>query len=235
MSELSSATRALLESAKAEAPSMAARAKIWSSVSSAAGLAGAGAAGASAAVASGAATKLLLLGGLLGSTLTIGVAATALYLRPPPPPRPAPPAMVQAPAPKIDGPASTTADGIPALSPAAPAATPVLAMPAASVSSTATPTVATAALAPRPVAPSPEDALMREASLVAEARAALVRGDAAAALRAVRAARRLPSHQLEPEELSLEAQALRALGRGDDATAVDGTLKGKYPDHALAR
>ena len=76
---------------------------------------------------------------------------------------------------------------------------------------------------------------MREASLVAEARSALARGDAAAALRAVRAARQLPSHLLEPEELSLEAQALRALGLAAEATAVDGTLKGKYPDHALAR
>jgi hypothetical protein len=51
----------------------------------------------------------------------------------------------------------------------------------------------------------------------------------------VRAARRLPSHQLEPEELSIEAQALRALGQSDAARAVDGTLKSQFPDHALAR
>jgi len=87
----------------------------------------------------------------------------------------------------------------------------------------------------RPPRPSPEDILLREASLVAEARAALVRGDAASALRAVRVARHLPSHQLEPEELAIEAQALRALGKGDEARAVDGTLKGRFPDHALAR
>src|SRR5436305_1750013 len=90
------------------------------------------------------------------------------------------------------------------------------------------------AITARPIA-TPEDALMREASLVAEARSALARGDAASALRAVRAARRLPSHLLEPEELAIEAQALRALGQSDDARSVDGTLKGKYPDHALAR
>ena len=76
---------------------------------------------------------------------------------------------------------------------------------------------------------------MREASLVAEARSALARADAAGALRAVRLARQLPSHQLEPEELALEAQALRALGRASEATAADGALKARYPDHALAR
>ena len=76
---------------------------------------------------------------------------------------------------------------------------------------------------------------MREASLVAEARSALARADAASALRAVRLARRLPSHQLEPEELALEARALRALGRGPEALAADVALKSRYPDHALAR
>jgi hypothetical protein len=80
-----------------------------------------------------------------------------------------------------------------------------------------------------------DDALAREAALVAEARGALVRGDAESALRAVRAARMLPSHQLAPEELAVEAQALRALGRDDDAKEADSTLRRQFPESALAR
>jgi hypothetical protein len=80
-----------------------------------------------------------------------------------------------------------------------------------------------------------DDALTREASLVAEARSALARGDAAGALRAVRAARGSPSPQLVPEEMAVEAQALRALGQADQAKGVAETLKSQYPDSALAR
>ena len=80
-----------------------------------------------------------------------------------------------------------------------------------------------------------EDALMREASLLAEARGALGRGDAAGALAKVRLARSLPSKQLSPEELALEAQALRALGKGTEASGAEEKLKAQYPDHALAR
>jgi hypothetical protein len=84
-------------------------------------------------------------------------------------------------------------------------------------------------------APSSEDTMEREISLVAQAHAALVRGDAATALRAVRAARALRSHVLGPEELSLEAQALRALGRDEQAKDVDSALKKQFPESALAR
>jgi len=80
-----------------------------------------------------------------------------------------------------------------------------------------------------------DDALTREASLVAEARALLAAGDAASALRKVRAARAMPSPQLVPEELTVEAQALRSLGMADDARGVDATLHTQYPDSALAR
>jgi hypothetical protein len=80
-----------------------------------------------------------------------------------------------------------------------------------------------------------DDALMREASLVAEARSALVRGDAKGALQAIGATRSFSPRHLEPEELSIEAQALRALGKGDEASGATQRLKTEYPDHALAR
>jgi hypothetical protein len=79
------------------------------------------------------------------------------------------------------------------------------------------------------------DSLTREASFLAEARAALLRGDAKSALRKVRAARSLPVRQLVPEELSVEAQTLRALDRASEALEVERTLRTKYPESALAR
>ena len=79
------------------------------------------------------------------------------------------------------------------------------------------------------------DSLTREASFLAEARAALLRGDAKSALRKVRAARSLPVRQLVPEELSVEAQTLRALDRASEAVEVERTLRTKYPESALAR
>jgi hypothetical protein len=79
------------------------------------------------------------------------------------------------------------------------------------------------------------DSLTREASFLAEARAALLRGDAKNALRKVRAARSLPVRQLVPEELSVEAQTLRALDRASEAVEVERTLRTKYPESALAR
>jgi hypothetical protein len=77
--------------------------------------------------------------------------------------------------------------------------------------------------------------LSLEASLITEARAALVRGDALTALRKARAARSLPVRQLVPEELTVEALALRALGRESEASSVDQALRADYPESALAR
>lgn len=83
---LSSATKALLQAAKADAPSQAARAKVWSGVSGAiggaAGAAGAAAAGAggSSALAGGSAAKMLAVGTLLGGTITVGLAAMLLHI-----------------------------------------------------------------------------------------------------------------------------------------------------------
>ena len=80
-----------------------------------------------------------------------------------------------------------------------------------------------------------EDPLMREAALVAEARGALVRADAESALSSLDAARRVGSRDLEPEEMSLRVRALRALGRDSEAGEIEGTLRSRYPDHFLSR
>jgi hypothetical protein len=77
--------------------------------------------------------------------------------------------------------------------------------------------------------------LSLEASLITEARAALVNGDPLTALRKARVARALPARQLVPEELTVEAQALRALGRDSEASNVDQALRAQYPESALAR
>ena len=70
---------------------------------------------------------------------------------------------------------------------------------------------------------------------MAEARGSLMRGDAADALRMIRAAGSVTSRELEPEELSIESRALRALGRNAEAAEVDVELRSRYPDHALSR
>ena len=257
---LSSATRTLLRAAKADAPNAMARAKVWSSVAGAVGGA-AGAAGAAggastapgALLAGGAgASKMLALGSLLGGTVVVGLAAMLLRIGPAPSEAPPP----SSPAVAVLGAASPAARPEPSFLPlAVPLAAPpsestAAASPAAPVASPAR-TGAAPAIPPRPgglagagVAPasriSPatstgDDALAREASLVVEAREALGRGDPQAALRAIHAARMLPSHQLGPEELTVEAQALRALGRDDQAKDVDSTLRKRFPESALAR
>ena len=94
----STATKALLQAAKADGPSAAARAKVWSGVTSAIGGAAAGAgavggataasasataaAGATGAAASGiGAMKMLVIGTLLGGSITVGLATTMLQNR----------------------------------------------------------------------------------------------------------------------------------------------------------
>jgi hypothetical protein len=243
---LSSATQSLLRAAKADAPNALARAKVWSGVAStvggAAGAAGAasGASTAPGALLSGGAgaSKMLALGTLLGGTVTVGLAAMLLRIggaAPTETPRPS------------SAPMAALAAASPAGRPDPPLVLPLVAPPVE-------PPLAAAAASPRPTAPggtglapvprsllaapvtaSPDDALGREASLVAQAREALGRGDTQSALRAVRAARMLPSHQLGPEELAVEARALRALGKDDEAKDVDSTLRKRFPESALAR
>jgi hypothetical protein len=80
-----------------------------------------------------------------------------------------------------------------------------------------------------------EDSLSQESVLILEARGALRRGDAEAALASLDAARRLGSHSLAPEELSVRARTLRALGRNAEAADAEGLLKTRYPEQKLAR
>lgn len=261
---LSATTRSLLKSARADAPSTAARAKVWSGVSgTVGGMAGAGA-GASGLGASGAAStsaaKLLAAGTLLGGVVTVGLAALLLHVGPAP--RQAPPASTaaafaaslaspqppsrlrEAPAPALDtaAPGLNTLPGVDAPGHAGKADG--TSSPVARGASGATGSCHGAARkSKRPVATTPpasrpsagDDALTREASLVAGARTALASGSAEEALRLVRAARAMPSPQLVPEELTVEAQALRSLGKADEARGVDATLHAQFPDSALAR
>jgi hypothetical protein len=213
MNDLSPTTKALLRTAREDGPSAATRSRIWTGVAvKAAGGATLGTVAGSKAAAAGTA-KLFVMGALLGSAVTVGVAAMVLHVGVPRL-KPDPTVVVRA------------DDGTAALTPAARATT---------VVPDETP-VSTAHL--KHVAGharSQDDSLAREAELVAEARGAIVRGQPDAALSALHAAQALPGHALEPEELSLEVRALRALGELDAANAADARLRAKFPDHALAR
>ena len=248
--ELSTKTRDLLRAAKGDAPNALSKAKIWGGV--AATTAGAAGAGTSVALAvSGGSGKLVAVGALFGSAITVGLAMALMHVGPlspnpgsnasrgadarmssaPQPQRdeyapalpimPPPPAAPTAPATLVDAKAAPPSVAANAAPPAAP-------KPAVRLG-------ASVAAKAKPSATDSDDVLMRETLLVAEARGALMRGDARAALSAARAARALDSHALDPEELSLQARALRALGEDDEANKVEGTLKGRYPEHALSR
>jgi hypothetical protein len=215
MNDLSPTTKALLGAARDDRPGAIARSKIWSGVAAkAAGGSALGAAsGAAKAAASAGTAKLFVMGALLGSAVTVGVAAMALRVGTPSL-HPDPTVIVRA---------DTDTE---AVAPAALTTAPVKDEPRA------------LPVRPKHVAGharSLDDTLAREAELVAEARGAVVRGQPAAALSAIHAAQALPGHALEPEELSLEVRALRALGQLDAANAADARLRMQYPDNALAR
>ena len=253
--------RSFLEAAKADGPSAAAKAKVWAGVSSAIGGAAAMSGGGAAAGSAGA-VKMLLLGTLLGGTLTVGIGATMLLVRGAPSRGPvsaiAAPAPATAPPPveplaaPVQGPASprevllgTTVDALAlpvVVAPAergpvnVPVAVEVPRRPSALANASRASSAPLAATAPAsPAAPEQDDALAREASLLASARNALVRRDALTALQIVRGLASLPGRQLIPEELAVEAQALRGLGLADQAQTVDATLHSKFPDSVLGR
>jgi hypothetical protein len=226
------ATRAMLEMAKKDGPSAAARAKVWGGVASTVGCAAAasGTVSATAATTGGvSAAKMLALGTLLGASLSVGLAVTVLY-------------MGQAPRggeEALGARAPATAEARPERAksqpPAAAAAT-AAATTAPRVTATATPhAVKRQAGSPDGRVVPPVNALAREASLVAGARSSLANADPRAALQAIHEARGLSSRQLGPEELAVEAQALRALGREDEANETDLALKAQFPESALAR
>jgi hypothetical protein len=241
--DLPSATRALLEAAKADAPSAAARAKVWSGVAAATGVASAGAAAASAITTSSAPPAATGGGAVAGVTLfggavVVGLATVLLRIvavSSPPPPHSPSPATISPPSVPVPPPAPLPLPGAAPVVPkpaGAPAPAPTLAS-AASASSPGAPPRSPVHLPTR--SPDGDDALDREAALVAQAHAALLKGDPASALRHVHAARALPSAELAPEELSIEARALRALGRTGEADAADAKLRAAYPGSALAQ
>jgi hypothetical protein len=261
---LSPATKALLRAARHDGPGAAARAKVWSAVSGAvggaAGVSSALGAGGTSAAGGGAASsamvtggtsvaKMFVMGTLLGGAVTVGLASVLLRIGPAPSPpsasAPLPVAAAAAPPGTGDSLAGRDGDRQPDIlsetaAAGTPPTTPVLAARISPAAATARPTTRPAGAASNlhagPAASPTDDVLLgQETALIIEARAALSRGDAQGALRAVRAARALPSHRLAPEELSVEGQALRALGRDDEARDADSMLRKQFPESALAR
>lgn len=248
--------RTLIEAAKADAPNAAAKAKVWAGVSSAIGgaasMSGGGAAGSIGAV------KMLMLGTLLGGAVTVGIGAAMLVIggarpvdgttgvaAPAPATAPAPAERLSlsraSPAAYSSGILGSAVNPLPV---AIAVALPVIASPApvvearrpsAARSASAVTQTATSGLPPLPPRSGQDDALAREASLLASARNALARHDALTALQIVRGLSALPTRQLAPEELAVEAQALRGLGLADQAEAVDATLRAQFPDSVLGR
>ena len=191
--------------------------------------------------------KMLALGTLLGGAVSVGLAATLLHVGSFPESPPSTRAALVMPAARGAGTAGpkatalsettappTAADGVAAVSETTSVDFSQHSSAATSAAAAPVPAVAR----PRRIVRPPLDeseALSREASLIAEARAALGRGDSLIALRKARAARALPTRQLVPEELAVEAQALRALGRDSEASGLDEALRSQYPESALAR
>lgn len=245
---LSPTTKALLLGARRDGPGASGRAKVWSAVSGAidgvaGGFGGGGPQGATSMASGGAGAggaKMLLMGTLLGGTVTVGLASVLLTLWPAPSP-PAPDATraafaaLAAPASRIAPAVTSGGEVVSARTTEAPASK---ASPAPHASAGATsPSRRPSRAAPSRVAsPAPSsDLLGQEVAFVDEARSALARGDARDALRAIQAARALPSHRLAPEELSVQAQALHAIGREDEAKDADSVLRSQFPESALAR
>jgi hypothetical protein len=223
---LSPGTRKLLEMAKTDVPRASTRARMWEGVSGAlGGTIGATTTTTSAMHGGTSGTNLLSIGSLFGGTLTVGVAALLLSLSP----------SLHDPQPTATTlPATGQSSLIGAIKPAMRESVVLMgdAKPSHRATSVAKPLPAPAHVFKKISA---EDSLAREASLVSEARNALGHGNPELALRAIRAARALRSHQLVPEELAVEEQALRALGHSDEANGIDVQLRLQYPDSALAR
>jgi hypothetical protein len=224
---LSPSTRKLLETARTDGPSAASRARMWAGMSGVLGGAVGAATTTTASVIHGGAsgTKLLSIASLFGGTLTVGLAALLLTLRPslrsPQPEATAPPAMGQS---------------SPAIMPLSAIREPEAALgqarPSHRAGHFAKPLPAPSWVNKKALG---EDSLAHEASLVSEARNALAHANPELALRAIREARALRSHQLVPEELAVEEQALRALGHSDEANGIDVQIRLQYPASALAR
>ena len=254
--------RAMIEAARADGPSAAATANVWTGVSTMVGEAAvASGAGGAAATGSAGAAKMLVLGTLLGGTVTVGVGVAMLFVGRAP--APAPPMSVAAPAPARGGRARGALDaGADAGARAESSGRRGQRQPRARAGShgrrggvtrprTRSSSRRRVPLDWRgsrrargrrtrrrrspPAAPPDSDSLAREASSLAEARRALARRDALSALQIVRDLHALPDRQLVPEELAVEAQALRGLGLDDEASQVETHLRVRFPDSVLGR
>ncbi len=226
-----SAMKELFAAAREDAPPDLVRDRVWGHV--AAHTMGASPAptkptsGPSLAAAKAGSLKLVALGAILG-----GAVVAALVL---PQPRARGPqasaSVVVGRAPGAAGEAAARAEPAPRVAEPTIELDAVAASPAVSTAAPATPAAAKASVRHE----EHPSGLAEEARLVTEARAALVRGDAAHALALVKSTRELPVRMLEPEELVVEARALRALGRSDEALAAELRLKRSFPEHALSR
>jgi hypothetical protein len=245
--------RSLFAAAKGDAPSAAARTKVWGGVSQTLGVA---ASGGTAGIAGVGAAKMLVVGALLGGAVSAGIAATAIYLRSVPATgdgaldrvaaihesfEPATPRFVPASGPDVAVQAADPRRGSSGALAAASPAVPVSYSPAAPPTRPAHGRGSGfRVVGVRPAtgggtsSPGGDD-LAREAALLSSARSALAAGDATSALRALRATTSIHDRQLVPEGLTLEAQALHALGRDAEASAVEARIKALYPESALAR
>ncbi|MGA3121328.1 MAG: hypothetical protein ABSF69_11225 [Polyangiaceae bacterium] len=260
MNELTaSAYRSLVEAARADGPSAAARTHVWSAVSEAlaattaggggGGNGGSGAGGVGGGGA-GASAPWLFLGAGIGGAVGVGFAVTLLCLRPSATEHHArdtarahPETCAET---ALSGCASADHDRL-VEPPIASAPTGEVTRPGRSLRGTsdparAAPPVQTPGTGAKPLdrrtimkPERPGDALEREALLLTRARAAVTRGDGATAMAEVQAAMSVPGRQLIPEELSIESKALRLLGRTRDADHLDSELRSGFPESALAR
>ena len=223
MNALSPDTRRLLTQARREGPSEASRRHILGAVLAQTTIAAAAMPGATQTGAA-LATKAAL-GVLLGAAVTVGLAATLLVAR--------------AHGTATVGPDVSVAivDRAPtSVSPPPAAMQPIMGASPKSEAKLLDPApgshAALCGASQAPLAGPPADPMEREARLVAEARAALLRGEPATAVAKVHAAQALPVRQMEPEELRVLAKALRALGDEKGASRAQTELVMRYPGEA---
>jgi hypothetical protein len=229
----------LFKAARQDGPSLEARAAMWTGIETASlSVAGSAVGGGSAFAAAKAAvlSSKLVLGLVLGASLTVGVAATlvtvnVVSMRNA---RIAQPTTVQA-VDREEHVASRAKQNDEAIVGHARQATPdaPVIIELGKKDETVPAPAPTTRMGTTTL--SEHDRLAREARMVSEARGALHRGEPDVALRIVRAARTQPGARLVPEELTVEAQALRATGDEAGAKRIEADLAERYPDHSLSR
>ncbi len=228
----------LFKVARHDGPSPEARAAMWTGIETAASVSVGAASGGSAFAAAKAAlvSSKLVLGLVLGASLTMGVVATLITLD-----------VTRAPAPAIRlvaAPRTLEPETVPAVKSETPVVAghvvavtaptePVIELAPTTKASTTTTKESAVAQRTGSTTLSEQDRLAREARMVSEARGALHRGEPDVALRIVRAARATAGARMVPEELTVEAQALRASGDEEGAKRVEATIASSYPDPSL--